>query len=298
MQPRASTRSFSRRSFLLTSIAAAGGAAAWARGAEAEQGILIGVCRPWSDQAALKGYGFDFSEDSVGKLLVPDQPDDVFARTREAFKASGPRLPIRSCNGFYPGSFKLVGPDADLEMAVAWADTAARRAAQLGLTCLVLGSGGPRKIPDGFARAKAEEQFIALGKRLGERAQAHGIVIAVESLNSSETNFLNKLAEVIALVDAVGSPGFQAVADFYHMAREDEGPDLVRQAGARIRHCHIAEKDKRTAPGTAGDDFRPYFKALKDIGYTGGISCECGWKDFQAQAAGAVQLLRRQWAEA
>jgi hypothetical protein len=109
MQPPVSARSFSRRSFLLTSLAAAGGAAAWARGAEADRGILIGVCRPWSDHAALKGYGFDFSEDSVGKLLVPGQADEVFAKTRDAFKTSGPLLPVRSCNGFYPGELKLVG---------------------------------------------------------------------------------------------------------------------------------------------------------------------------------------------
>ncbi len=295
MQPHRAAHPVSRRRFLLTSLAAAG-AAAWARAAAAPSGPRIGGCRSWTEHEKLKGFGFDFSEDSVQKLFMPGKPEAEFTATVAAFQAA--KWPVLSCNGFYPGEFKLVGPDADLEKAVAWADTAARRAAALGVPTIVLGSGGPRRVPDGFAQGRAEEQFIALGRRLGERAHAHGIVIAVESLNRSETNFLTKLDEVITLVDAVGSPGFRAVADLYHMAREDEGPDLIRKAGPRIRHCHIAEKEKRTAPGTAGDDFRPYFKALKETGYAGGLSLECGWKDFDAQAATAVQTLRRQWAEA
>ena len=290
-------RSLSRRTFLATGIAGLA-AARWARGAAPGPGILLGICRGWGDQAQLKSLGFDYSEDNVQKLLAPAQPDDAFAKTAAAFKATGPVLPVRSCNGFYPGELKLVGPQADPDRAAAWAATAARRAAPLGIPYLVLGSGGSRRVPDGFSRGQAEEQFTALCRRLGEAAQANGIVIAIESLNRGETNFMNTLAEVIALVDAVGHPGFQAVADFYHLAREDEGPDVVRKAGARIRHCHLAEKDKRTAPGTAGDDFRPYFKALKEIGYAGGISLECGWKDFAAEAAGAVATLRRHWAEA
>ena len=153
-------------------------------------------------------------------------------------------------------------------------------------------------MPDDFPRAKAEEQFTALCRRLGEKAQAHGVTIAIESLNRGETNFMNRMSEVIDLVDAVAHPGFQAVADFFHMAREDEGPDVLKRAGRRVRHCHIAEKEKRTPPGTAGDDFRAFFRVLKDLGYAGGISMECGWKDFQAQAAGAVKAMRQQWAEA
>ena len=44
----------------------------------------------------------------------------------------------------------------------------------------------------------------------------------------------------------------------------------------------------------ATDRLRPYFDALKKIGYSGGISCECGWpnrKDKEAFYAARVKAL-------
>jgi sugar phosphate isomerase/epimerase len=290
-------RALDRRAFLLTTIAAAGGLVAWGRADEARGvGIKLGVCRGWKDHEALRGAGFDYVEDSVRGLLIPDKPDDDFAKNREAARASS--LPVLACNGFFPAELKLVGPEAASDKAAAWAATSARRAAELGIRVIVLGSGGSRRIPDGFDRAKAEEQFVAVCRRIGEAAHAHGVTVAIEPLNSGETNFLNKLAEVVAVVDAVGHPGLKATADFYHMAREGEGPEAVAAAGDRIRHCHIAERENRTAPGIKGDDFRPYFKALRAFGYAGGISIEGRWDKFPEQAPRAAAVLREQWAEA
>ena len=48
------------------------------------------------------------------------------------------------------------------------------------------------------------------------------------------------------------------------------------------------------APGVEGDDFRPYFKALKAIGYEGGISIECNWKNFAEELPKAQRVLREQ----
>ena len=56
---------------------------------------------------------------------------------------------------------------------------------------------------------------------------------------------------------------------------------------------------KRTAPGVAGDDFRAYFKALKAIGYTGGISIEGSWgKNFDEQLVKARAVLGEQFQSA
>jgi sugar phosphate isomerase/epimerase len=47
-----------------------------------------------------------------------------------------------------------------------------------------------------------------------------------------------------------------------------------------LKHCHIASYGTRQFPGSdpaTVDRLRPYFEALRDIGYTGGVSCECAW---------------------
>lgn len=288
---------WSRRQFLRNSIASAFAIPLAAQSADPDtKAIRVGICRSWSEHKRLMELGFDFCEDNVRRLLVPDKPDETFENSAATVSPSD--FPIRSCNGFFPEQIKLVGPQVDADRAVNWAATACRRAARLKIPVLVLGSGGARRIPDGFARGEAERQFVELARRMGRAASAHGVVIAVESLNRGETNFLNRLTEVAEVVREVGEPGFQGVADLYHMAREDEGPDSLANAAGCVRHCHIAEKAKRTAPGTDGDDFRPYFRELKRAGYAGVLSLECGWQEFERQAPDAIRVIRTQWAEA
>ena len=50
----------------------------------------------------------------------------------------------------------------------------------------------------------------------------------------------------------------------------------------------------RSAPGVKGDDFTPYFKALKQIGYKGAIALECNWKDFDKEVECGVAETEKQ----
>jgi len=59
-------------------------------------------------------------------------------------------------------------------------------------------------------------------------------------------------------------------------------------------HCHIAEEKERAYPGKFGEDFKPYFKVLKDIGFTGKIMMECGWKVIEKEAPLSLQYLQEQ----
>jgi sugar phosphate isomerase/epimerase len=71
----------------------------------------------------------------------------------------------------------------------------------------------------------------------------------------------------------------QVLADFYHMMMGRESANSIVSAASSLKHCHIAEFRSRAFPGSNGavnEKFRPYFDALKSIGYTGGVSCECG----------------------
>lgn len=252
----------------------------------------LGVCTSITNAAAVKSAGGDYVEESVQGFLVPDRPESEF-RPRAAAAAASP-LPVRACNSFLPGSLKSVGPDARPDDIVAYAGTAFRRAQETGVTTVVFGSSGSRTIPDGFDRAEARRQFVALLRRLGPVAKAHGIVIAVEPLNRDETNFINTVAEGAAIVREAGHQNVRLLADIYHMLRENEGPDALVAAGPLLRHVHVAERERRTPPGVAGDDLRPYLRALKRAGYAGAISIECRWDDLAAQLPVALKALRAQ----
>lgn len=255
----------------------------------------IGVCTSLANRDIPEAAGCFYIEESVRSFLMPEQPEENFQANLQAVKDS--KIPVRACNGFLPGSLKAVGPETKHPEILEYAETAFRRAAQAGIGTIVWGSGESRKIPDGFSRAQAEEQFIDLAKQAAALAKRYGVLICLEPLNSGEVNFINGLSEGSAIVEAVGHPSFKLLADIYHLLREGETPEAIETHSTHIRHCHIAEKEQRTPPGTAGDDFKPFLRALRKIDYRGGISIECRWQNMKEQLPAAVSYLKKQIAD-
>jgi sugar phosphate isomerase/epimerase len=64
------------------------------------------------------------------------------------------------------------------------------------------------------------------------------------------------------------------------MAEENEPPGHIVEAKKWIVYVEIAEKEQRTLPGIQGDDFKPYFEALKSINYRGPVVIEGRPKNF------------------
>ncbi len=290
--------SLTRRHFLQVSLASSAGMAlcpALAAPASTSPQPKWGVCQGPSSAPFAKAAGYDFLENGVQSLLVPSKPEVEFATALEAIRKSP--LPFVSCNGFFPAELKLTGPATKTDEALAFAKIALERAEKAGVRFVVLGSGKARAVPEGFDAKQARAQFVAFCQKLGPIAAKYHVTIVLEPLNRRETNFFNSVSEGIGLVDDIRDPSIQLLADIYHMLQEDESPDSIRKAGARLRHCHIAEKAKRTPPGFAGDDFKAYFRALKDIGYAGGISIEAGplAKEPTAEMTRARQVMVEQW---
>ena len=97
-------------------------------------------------------------------------------------------------------------------------------------------------------------------------------------------NFINRLAEGAALVAETDHPHVRLLADLYHMALSGGLRPTGSSPGSWLEHVHVAETDGRTAPGTNGQDFGPYLRALAKIHYRGAISFECRWKNLAEHA--------------
>ena len=228
--------------------------------------LPLGVCTSYDKAGLLKSLGYTFVEESVGRFLIPDAGGDAqFEKNQLALAEE--KFPVRSYIYFFPGKLKSVGPDLHHEAILARAELALKRAKECGSKNIVFGSGGSRAIPDGFDRATAKAQHIALCQKMAPIAERYGVTLAVEPLNRGETNFINSLAEGVEIIQAVNNPWFKLQCDIYHMLKDNESPEEIVRYGQYITHCHIAEKQNRTAPGEMGDDFRTYFRALKKIKY-------------------------------
>ena len=151
-----------RREFL--AVAAGLLATGSARAAGSSDDILIGLCSGFDSAEKVKTGGVDYIEENFQKLTAPNDPDDkVLPRLEAAAKAA---LPVYSCNGFLPASLRVVGTDANHDGVVKFCETGFPRAAKAGIKVVVFGSGGARKLADGFSRDEAMKQMIALGKRI------------------------------------------------------------------------------------------------------------------------------------
>ncbi|MFC1761320.1 sugar phosphate isomerase/epimerase family protein [Planctomycetota bacterium] len=255
----------------------------------------IGICTSVNNGSKMQPWGYDYIESGVKRLLVPQESDAQFQENLQEAKQSP--LPIYSYNGFIPGSLKSTGPDADPIAVLAYAETAFRRAQQVGSQVIVFGSGGSRGVPEGFSYEKATQQFTALLMKMGPIAARYDITVVIEPLNRGECNFINTVTEGTAIARAVNHPNIRVLADFYHMLKEDEGPQSILDAGFLLAHCHIAEEEGRRAPGSHGENFVPYLLALKQIHYSGRISIECRWSKgaaFDKELPTAIAYLRGQ----
>ena len=238
--------------------------------------------------------GFDYIEANVPAFVKPSDPESAFEEGLEAFRAAG--LPVESANLFLPRELRCTGPDAVPQDRIAeYAETVCRRLARAGVPILVFGSGGARKLPDGWPKEKADEQFVSLLSRIGPIAERHGVKIAVEPLARVECNYINTVDEGAALARASGSPAVGVLADCYHWARNEESADTIIAAKDRLLHAHLATMPSRKAPGVEPYDFAPFFRALAAAGYDARVSIEGGLPPPESRVEGlraALGILR------
>lgn len=243
--------------------------------------------------AWLERMGIDGIELSAGSLHPPD--DEV----RAAFAGS----PVRAAN--IAGGMKLLDPDP------------AVRQASLGLTrrrlalAGELGAAGVLEVPQ-FGRQPtlpdlspyrtgAELEADLLATQLAELAPvalAAGVPLFLEPLNRYEAYLVNRVEQGVDFAVAAG-PGIATMADFFHMNIEEiDIAASIRAGGEHIAYVHVADSN-RQQPGNGHLDFRPGFRALKEIGFDGWVGIECrivGTFDDAVRAT--VAHVRSLWADA
>src|SRR5262245_13286069 len=272
---------------LMAAVAGAANPSGQARPAHAVQ---VGLCTPLRNITAAKAARFDYLE--LGTSEIAPLPDADFEKAAADIKALG--LPVPATNLFLPATLKVTGPDVDPEQQMAHVRKAFTRLQRLGTEIVVFGSGGARRVPDGFPKDEAFKQLVDFGRRAAREARAHNITIAVEPLRRQETNIINSAAEGLELVTAVNDPNFQLMIDFYHLASEQESPEIVVRARDHLRHLHMANPQGRVFPQKWEEyDYAPFFAKLREIGYDKRISVEAGTKNLAEEGPPAIALLRR-----
>jgi D-psicose/D-tagatose/L-ribulose 3-epimerase len=254
----------------------------------------FGAVDPLRDVKTVAGCGYDYIEPALSKAVALSP--EALAAARQDLRSSGIR--VETMNWFLPGGdIKLTGPTVDREQVRAYLEKSLALAESFGAKVIVFGSPGARTVPDGFPREKAWAQLVDFLRLAGQvvKTRGYGMVIGIEALRKPETNIVNSVAEALRLAREVNDPRVRLNVDFYHLAFENEDPDVVLEAGPRIAHVQISDPVQRGFPkDDAGEPrYRRFFDNLRKIGYRGRISVEAESKDLAGDCGPALQFLKR-----
>jgi len=256
---------------------------------------LFGICTGVENAGVVKSAGWDFIEGNVQGVLMGDKDDGAWEASGWKEKLKGAELKMPAANCLVPGALKIVGPEADLGKLKGYMRNVLRRAEEVGMETLVLGSGGARNVPEGFEREAAREQILEFARMSAEVAAAHGVTIVLEHLNRKECNIVNSVEEELEYVRALRHPNFMGLVDTWHWWLEGEGLGIVEEALPWVRHVHLADKEGRVAPGQGGGSYREFFGVLKRGGYEGRISVEAEFVGGLGTAGEVLGFLKREW---
>ena len=216
-----------------------------------------------SRATALRDAGFDYGEPHISHLM---QMDDLsFAAAANALREVG--LPIESGCVLLPGGMALDRLRRDSATLDSYLRLAAQRCQTLGMRTVVFGSGGARRTPEGLSDTEMFEDLVVFLRDYAAPAfSSVGIRIAIEPL-SERPCLINTVSDALLLADAVGDDDVQVLADNFHMYKENDSIENIRQADRRLLHAHICSPVLRSIPSHGdGYDLYPFLKAVADAG--------------------------------
>ena len=211
------------------------------------------------------------------ELLCGYPKDCDYRYVRETCKKNGLEISDICSGAIYTVTgLKILDPDRERrrQCASLFADMV-ELAAKLENPIVTIGGfrGWARDIG---SKSVAEEIIADLIAGLDTMLSEYGVKVAIETVNSNETDMFNSTAETLSFIDRVGSKNMGVLFDTFNADLTEERPLDVLKAlldDGKLLHFHIADR-KREIPGEGKIDFPAHLRVLKDGGYDGFLSGE------------------------
>ena len=139
---------------------------------------------------------------------------------------------------------------------------------------MVFGSPFQRSTTGGLTREQATRNYIDGLAAVAPQAEDRGVRILVEALPIAQSDVVQTLAEAVAIVREISSPGVRTMFDVHNAIDEAEPhATLVDRYFEYIEHVHVNELDGKHC-GAGAYDFRPVLSTLQRRNYQGWVSLE------------------------
>ena len=232
--------------------------------------------------------GFEYLE--LGLFPIVLMEDSKRAAALDFMKSN----PIKSevMNLFVPTDLKLVGNEADFDTIRRYFEKAFPIAKEFGAEILVFGSGNSRTVPQGYSHDMARSQLFSFLRLANGYGEDFDIEIAIEPLNSRESNIINSLTEAYWFSKHINRSKIKLLADFYHMQSDHEPLETLFKFKGMLAHTHMASKRGRWYPVYQDRwEYETCFDILREIDYDGRMSIEGFTNDFENDIVESYRLL-------
>lgn len=210
--------------------------------------------------------GYDYPECTVMTYARMDEKE-----YSSLFK--GVRAPV-ACN-LFPGDVLLSENGRSLEKISEYLDVALPRSRAIGIEKIVFGSGKARRRSDETEKKDAWRNLReAIDTVIVPKAKEWNTTILIEPLTRGECNLINTVEEGYALSKSVGDDSLLLMADIFHMKNNSEPLSSLEKCFDRIRHIHIAGRERRLEDTLSDPFILEALNILKSLGYNDTISFE------------------------
>lgn len=225
--------------------------------------------------AAEHGYGGI----EIAPFTLAGRIGDVSAQRRRELRADADKAGLEIAGLHWllarTEGLQITSPDGAVrKRTAAYLGELAECCRELGGSILVFGSPQHRRIPPGRSLAEATDFAADTLQDTLPRLESLGVVMALEPLGPTDTDFLTTCAETCRLLDRLKHPNLALNLDVKAMCSESEPiPALIHRHSNRLAHFHANDANLR-GPGFGDVDFRPILRSLQEARYGGWVSVE------------------------
>jgi D-psicose/D-tagatose/L-ribulose 3-epimerase len=283
---------YNRRDFIKTSAGLAGASMlGWLgcnQGQETQwQGFEYAMCNEimkgweWARQCELIGQAGYTGVEIAPFSLVEKGVQEISASERNQMVQDMKNAGIE-CAGLHwllappPAGLHFTTPDKSVrDKSIDYLNQLIDFCGDLEGPVMIFGSPNQRNT-QGISVEEAKKHFADGLSQVADHAQKRGVKILIETLDTSQTDVVNTMAEAYELMQEVNHPAIRMMFDFHNTPDETKSfVELVQEYYEYIEHVHVQEMDgDYLGTGNAVNEYIDALQVLKNRGYDKWVSLE------------------------
>jgi len=241
-------------------------------------------------EASVASWCYDFIEYPLMSITaLSDEEFNGLVERKEQM-----HLACDCAANLFPGSVPVIGSAVSERNIRSYLDLALSRASILGISKLIFGSAGARKLGN-FPRETADEQFQTCLAVLDEYCTQYRMSVLIEAIRVGEADYINTLEEASAAVRTAQKHGRKHIAlmaDLFHMLSNGEPVSSLEDHFDLLRHIHVCELNRQLPGAQFTNELDSALSLLKRLGYDGTVSYESVRPASDIEGRRTLELLK------